>query len=288
MVLTLDKNTNKLSATLHNNGREEIYECTLTFCHNPTCICGIVTLDLVPAQSRDGAEEIGPFSIDIDIYKKSLGDDKNSKVRQKDLQFARRFVDQLHEDDFEILHDIYYNHKHKITEESPPEAIDVNFEYDDIEQKSMMYAYNDALPYGDILRFTLDEMHCIIYDQYCLKPGCSCTETILNIFSVNENGEKENELCALSVSYKNRKWETFEITSLCVDFKNIKTAVEQQHPDIYGKLKKRHLRLKAVYAYNKKRHYTPKQELQLPKVGRNDPCPCGSGKKFKKCCLVKK
>jgi len=23
-----------------------------------------------------------------------------------------------------------------------------------------------------------------------------------------------------------------------------------------------------------------------PKVGRNDPCPCGSGKKYKKCCLV--
>jgi uncharacterized protein YecA (UPF0149 family) len=21
-----------------------------------------------------------------------------------------------------------------------------------------------------------------------------------------------------------------------------------------------------------------------PKIGRNDPCPCGSGKKFKKCC----
>ncbi|MEI9885828.1 MAG: SEC-C metal-binding domain-containing protein [Rhizomicrobium sp.] len=24
-----------------------------------------------------------------------------------------------------------------------------------------------------------------------------------------------------------------------------------------------------------------------PKVGRNDPCPCGSGKKHKKCCLAK-
>jgi preprotein translocase subunit SecA len=22
---------------------------------------------------------------------------------------------------------------------------------------------------------------------------------------------------------------------------------------------------------------------QVPKVGRNDPCPCGSGKKYKKC-----
>ncbi|EBS3384237.1 YecA family protein, partial [Salmonella enterica subsp. enterica serovar Corvallis] len=34
-------------------------------------------------------------------------------------------------------------------------------------------------------------------------------------------------------------------------------------------------------------HTTP---LQMPikaevKVGRNDPCPCGSGKKFKQCCL---
>jgi len=22
-----------------------------------------------------------------------------------------------------------------------------------------------------------------------------------------------------------------------------------------------------------------------PKIGRNDPCPCGSGKKYKKCCM---
>ena len=25
-------------------------------------------------------------------------------------------------------------------------------------------------------------------------------------------------------------------------------------------------------------------KLETPKVGRNDPCPCGSGKKYKKCC----
>ena len=39
----------------------------------------------------------------------------------------------------------------------------------------------------------------------------------------------------------------------------------------------------------------PKEEKPLPtpkaktrKVGRNEPCPCGSGKKYKKCCLNKK
>jgi uncharacterized protein YecA (UPF0149 family) len=30
------------------------------------------------------------------------------------------------------------------------------------------------------------------------------------------------------------------------------------------------------------KHLAP---ASAPKVGRNDPCPCGSGKKHKKCCL---
>jgi preprotein translocase subunit SecA len=33
-------------------------------------------------------------------------------------------------------------------------------------------------------------------------------------------------------------------------------------------------------------HHEPVQTLRRagPKIGRNDPCPCGSGKKHKKCC----
>jgi hypothetical protein len=27
----------------------------------------------------------------------------------------------------------------------------------------------------------------------------------------------------------------------------------------------------------------PKQVIRKEKIGRNDPCPCGSGKKYKKC-----
>jgi SWIM/SEC-C metal-binding protein len=29
---------------------------------------------------------------------------------------------------------------------------------------------------------------------------------------------------------------------------------------------------------------TPTQKVAEKKVGRNEPCPCGSGKKYKKCC----
>jgi preprotein translocase subunit SecA len=30
----------------------------------------------------------------------------------------------------------------------------------------------------------------------------------------------------------------------------------------------------------------PAAAVSRRKVGRNDPCPCGSGKKYKKCCLL--
>ena len=33
-----------------------------------------------------------------------------------------------------------------------------------------------------------------------------------------------------------------------------------------------------------KREYRLSQMAVSQKVGRNDPCPCGSGKKYKKCC----
>ena len=30
----------------------------------------------------------------------------------------------------------------------------------------------------------------------------------------------------------------------------------------------------------------PDRTSTMPKIGRNEPCTCGSGKKFKKCCLA--
>lgn len=40
-------------------------------------------------------------------------------------------------------------------------------------------------------------------------------------------------------------------------------------------------------SYIKMMEIAPTQEqLKRGKIGRNEPCSCGSGKKFKKCCLT--
>lgn len=40
-----------------------------------------------------------------------------------------------------------------------------------------------------------------------------------------------------------------------------------------------------VYELHKDRLLIHQRKPRIEKVGRNDPCPCGSGKKYKKCCL---
>lgn len=40
-----------------------------------------------------------------------------------------------------------------------------------------------------------------------------------------------------------------------------------------------------AYWLEKREHLHPEPIRVLSKVGRNDPCPCGSGKKYKQCCL---
>ena len=40
-------------------------------------------------------------------------------------------------------------------------------------------------------------------------------------------------------------------------------------------------------ATGKAQPYVKDKEDPFANVGRNDPCPCGSGKKYKKCCYLK-
>ncbi|MCK4749473.1 MAG: SEC-C domain-containing protein, partial [Bacteroidales bacterium] len=69
--------------------------------------------------------------------------------------------------------------------------------------------------------------------------------------------------------------------------KTVRSAMEKQIPDIYDRFLNRHIKLRSIYAHCKKKNFAHAQQIHSPEVGRNDPCPCGSGEKYKKCCLRK-
>ncbi len=58
-------------------------------------------------------------------------------------------------------------------------------------------------------------------------------------------------------------------------------------PEAFRARKREHLAddVAALYAHFAEARRAPKPPARAPeKIGRNEPCPCGSGKKYKKCC----
>lgn len=61
-------------------------------------------------------------------------------------------------------------------------------------------------------------------------------------------------------------------------------AINQSIPDFNERLKKRYKEAKKIGQELLKS--TPGVKVQEGKIKPNDPCPCGSGKKYKKCCAL--
>lgn len=66
---------------------------------------------------------------------------------------------------------------------------------------------------------------------------------------------------------------------------NIIKYLQQNKPEIFSLIKNRYSEIRIASKEILKKYDAEIQEQPLKvKVGRNDPCPCGSGKKGKNCC----
>lgn len=284
MVFSVDGETKEIVATILEGDITEQYECSLLFCDNPVCSCGTVYLNLTPAQHQDSS--VSSHQVEIDINQTKLGYQDEKKVPREVLQFARSLLSKFDKADFQFLWETYFTYKNKISEEAPLDSIDAHFDYHEIEKNGFMSSYNHVLPYGDRMFVIMNGVTYIIFDHYCLLPDCPCTSTNLIIFAAVSEPEKAGkELCSMTLNYQEQLWGPLKEKTFSVPMKNFKSAIEEQIPDFYKSLLNRHIKLKGIYAHCKKKHFAPQQPLQVPKIGRNDPCPCGSGKKYKKCCM---
>jgi preprotein translocase subunit SecA len=90
------------------------------------------------------------------------------------------------------------------------------------------------------------------------------------------------------VEYKFQGYEMFESMSNNIQADTVRALFNVQIP-------KQQEGLEMVQVVKKEEMYTNKDESAIKKpvrrteskVGRNDPCPCGSGKKYKQCCISK-
>jgi len=285
MVLSFDMQTQSISAEISNDQNTLRYECALSVCPSPTCGCRVIRLDLSQVDTADNDAKPLPRYVKIDLSDRSMAPMKQDNAQLDELRFAKKFLACLDDEDFDLLSRKQFEIKNRQTEEAEPDAIDAYFDFKNIE-RGVMSGYNSVLPFADHLHATLAGKKYRILDQYCLRTQCHCTDTNLSVVDFDESG-RCIELSCISVDYEKKSWKVVEGGSLALDPDVLCSALENEIPDFYDILHKRHVKLKSIFGLSKMNHLEAIKPSPLPKIGRNDPCPCGSGKKFKKCCAEK-
>jgi len=93
------------------------------------------------------------------------------------------------------------------------------------------------------------------------------------------------------IEYKKESYNLFVGMMEAISFESVEYIMKvriKKDEDIQLEEKQKKLKeeRKDIFSENSGQDETKKQPIKRtqPKVGRNDPCPCGSGKKYKKCC----
>jgi hypothetical protein len=199
---------------------------------------------------------------------------------------AKAIANEISKADWTRLRSFYLGVKQYLTEHTDPDQIDANFPPDVLAGDGSMVGYYEILPYAKPVEFTLGARTWLLDDQHCVRANCSCQEAALSFFELRPSAQpsgigSEPTLC---IRYA---YDTGQIEPLSgakggrwsgQDFVD---ALREVLPDLDSVLAKRQALLRRLYRCALSRKTI---RLQAPKPGRNELCPCGSGKKYKKCC----
>ncbi len=258
---------------LNINNQPEKFALDFKICPNPDCECYGVDIVLY--------NEIKELQLFLDfttkLYRENSYSEEEIKILNKFIEFLKAEENQslnlkFFKDNYDYVKDKIMNRK---------ESLD-SFEL------GTFLLYNDILWQEENPELNVDGTNYSIFDSYCVSPNCDCIDVALNFFEdVHKLGIREPSFSFvynyLHGDYKDQKGISED------EVKNIISILLESYSNNF---KKRHIKLKKAVKkeINKKikeRGLVLKLPEQKRKLGRNEPCHCGSEKKYKKCCLDK-
>lgn len=163
-----------------------------------------------------------------------------------------------------------------------------------------MLQLNDLLPpeqweddwtiFGEDYEGLKNGVQYVIFEHYCINPDCDCKTLTADIREIGLNGRAQKKSAALI------KYDWSSAKTACTPTmheKSPKTKLANallaaythfiHQPPYIARITGQYAKIKERVLKNR-----PRQILNPQKnLGRNDPCHCGSGKKYKKCCINK-
>jgi SEC-C motif len=250
----------------------------LRACTNPVCRCEEVEVTLSAEMQLLG-------EVSLQVYEKEVLPPLPKIASPLDPRISRAIASGMDEADWKWLREEYLRIKREATSRinSATEEVLPFPMAKDIERYSELVPYEAILPYAEAF-WTGDERNGLLFDdQYCLQPDCQCTEAFATFIHFQDMKQVEGEPAGIFLDYETGEVRIEHQGEPEQDIDALLDRVQQQFPNLAESLRDRHATLRTLYRNFRARTSSPAPAA--PKVGRNDPCPCGSGKKFKRCCL---
>ncbi|HEX2959055.1 MAG TPA: SEC-C metal-binding domain-containing protein [Chitinispirillaceae bacterium] len=259
-------------------GNEQEYSVSWDVCRSPFCGCTKLTISLCLNDT-----DVVSFKYDLETEEVKATDDKNTG-----MDIAKQFVVELTDKDRGTLIDVFKSKKVQVVKNADLTQFEVpEFPVEQIESESLLVGYDEIFPFNDEISFTYDSVTFLVADQYCLNTHCKCTNLVINIVPLEQDAVHTmfTQATAISYDYKSGKWKLVEQVGGHPEAAVLVKTLKEQHPQVNVFFSERKQRLKELYKRYRAQFQQALQQKTVHQLySRNDPCPCGSGKKFKKCC----
>ncbi len=280
-------------------GLREGLACILSMCPHPGCACQLVYVDgfVIDGQAsavywdQEGVhlERSGDNPGRVTLEEKMIAivdPDSGETKAHPDLPDASdpALVDWLTSEMNEELLEVLHRYRAR-AKGYPPEGPSKNIDLDAVEEHHLAAV-------DDLLDGTRSDEYVIGDRRYwagmflCPTPWCDCHEARIVFFDDEaESGDAVGSVLLDLGGPSGYKIE--EMAAECAPKKLLEDlwALFEQRHDVGRYLRHREAQMKGVGDTLWRR--ISEQVPAAPKVGRNDPCPCGSGRKYKRCCLGK-
>lgn len=247
----------------------------LAVCSVPTCDCGVLNATL----SKEGKGGKETIDIGFSVLEENVFPDMTGLALEKK---ASNIEEKMTKSDWHFLRKKYLQEKRILIESiENPKSIHHHFDKRQLEITRRQYPFSDIFPHS-IFVVELKGIIYNIFDSYCKNPLCDCTNITLVVLI--EKGDIK-QMGVIAYDYKTQELEIVE-NKICDDtkLKDIIKILFEEEKDINASFQKRHHMVREIFEAEQSRESFG-SIIRKPKITRNAPCPCGSGKKYKKCCM---
>ncbi len=241
------------------------------YCTNPFCDCNHVTISFSDKENIDNR-----FSFLLNFNKKIGTLPNQPALTTEQSAIVQEFIEGL-PDELLILFKQRYMEAKAFGEKNPMSYL--------VFEPGRYVNYIEVRPRGsELLDFSYKEEKYFAEDAYELDPRNDNKSVQLTFYKFEQGDEKTPPLFSYKYYFDEKEREQ-EDAKLDADKSDVLLVFNGFIPNLNDVLKKRYKETKGIG--KELLNSSPKLQFQPHKISRNDLCPCGSGKKYKKCCELK-